>query len=98
MTEEEINARLDEWLQPGAILKVDYGKKNPFNGRIHIRAIVDGTQIVYRYWSYKKRHWAYELNIRYWFFLLLHSNHLTKVYIPPCHTPTDDVSSNSTKT
>lgn len=77
MTEEEINARLDEWLQPGVSLRVYYGPDNPFNGVLHIRALVD-DQIVYREWSYKKQRWNYKIEIRYYFYLLLINNHLGK--------------------
>ena len=46
-------------LKPGNTIRLHFGKKNPNNSLLHIRAIVDDTQIVYRAWSYRRRHWVY---------------------------------------
>lgn len=44
--------------QVGESYRIDYGKGNAANKLIHIRAVVDGTYIVYRYWRSK---WVYKM-------------------------------------
>lgn len=70
---------LDEMLQVGNKLK---GKRLGANGRprplMHIRAIVDENQIVYRTWSARKG-WQYHIDSRYGFQLMFEGGDLILV-------------------
>lgn len=57
---------LDQIIQVGNKVKVDYGPTNPNNQSLHIRAIVDDDQIVCRIWSARKG-WIYQIISRYTF-------------------------------
>lgn len=63
-------ANLDDLLQIGNAIRVHYGENNPNNETRHIRAIVDGNQIVYRVWSKLKQRWIYHITSRYEFELM----------------------------
>lgn len=52
-------SELPEWVKPGAIFRMYYGPKHIGNRKMYIRAIVDGNQVVYRYWRKRKRYWHY---------------------------------------
>ena len=43
------------------------GEGNPNNKTIHIRAIVDSAQIVYKQWSRRKQYWVYVVVDDFWF-------------------------------
>lgn len=45
----------------GDTIRFFYGKDNRNNRTIHIRAIVDDDQIVFRWWSRKKQTWIYQV-------------------------------------
>jgi len=51
-------------LRPGAKLRRTIGDMTPapWTELWHVRAIVDGEQVVYRVWSRSRRHWVYHLN------------------------------------
>ena len=51
-------------LQPGKTLRLFYNAKNVNNRLMHVRAVVDDSQIVYRVWSHK-RGWVYQIESRY---------------------------------
>lgn len=65
--ESSIPADLLALLRPGNSLRLDYGPGNINNKTIHIRAIVDGWQIVYCWWVPRRRRWKYEIESVYWF-------------------------------
>ena len=70
---------LDQMLLPGNTLRIDYGPGNHNNQLIHIRAWVDGAQIVFRWWSYKRRRWMYQIESRYYFEIRQANGYLTPV-------------------
>jgi len=70
---------LDTMLQPGNKIRLFYDKGNPNNNLMHIRAIVDDDQIVYRWWSRRKQNWRYVIVWRYMFELWHKDNNLTLV-------------------
>ena len=43
----------------GKSYRLFYNEGNHNNKKMHIRAIVDGDIIVYRYWRYGKQRWQY---------------------------------------
>lgn len=53
------------------------GKPNPNNGVIHVRAIVDGNQVIVRRW--RRGHWHYYVETPYWFWLAEKHGHLTRI-------------------
>jgi hypothetical protein len=55
--------RLVQRMQPGTIWRA------PSMGRIHVRAVVDGDQIVFRTWSKRKQTWLYRVEWVYAFYL-----------------------------
>lgn len=57
-------------LQPGTSWKVDYGRGNKAARVVHIRAIVDGDRVVFRWWSYHKQTWRYAVEWLHWFWML----------------------------
>jgi hypothetical protein len=64
-------------LQPGKRVRVppQFNKlsRSPL---LHIRAIVDDEYIVYRTWAIHRRHWVYDAEWSYWFWLLWEDGHL----------------------
>ena len=46
-------------IKPGSTYRLYYGANNRNNKLIHVRAIVDGDQIVCRTWSKGKKRWNY---------------------------------------
>jgi len=60
---------LIDMLVPGAVIRLDYGENNLNNKTIHVRAIVDDDQIVYRVWSQRKQLWRYHIEDLYFFTL-----------------------------
>ena len=59
-----------EKLQPGTSWRIFYGKDHPSTRRVHIRAIVDGSQVVCRTWSRRRPGWHYSVHHLYYFYLL----------------------------
>lgn len=47
--------------QPGKTLARYYGPDNLNNATLHIRAIVDDNQVVYRMWVQRRRMWDYRV-------------------------------------
>lgn len=58
MTEQEV---LD-LLKPGRSVRINYGKGHPASRLLHIRAIVDDYQVVYREWIRRKGRWLYSVD------------------------------------
>lgn len=58
MTDQEM---LD-LLKPGQSVRINYGKGHPASRLLHIRAIVDDHQFVYREWSRHKNRWIYSVD------------------------------------
>lgn len=61
--------RVISLLEPGKTLRIFYNKGNVNNKLIHIRAVVDGYTIVFRWWSRKRRNWVYEVEDYYYFYI-----------------------------
>jgi hypothetical protein len=59
-----------EMLKPGATLRLDYGPESIVNRTIHVRAIVDDIQVVYRHWQGPVKGWCYTIESRYSLFFL----------------------------
>jgi hypothetical protein len=49
-------------VEVGKKYKIYHGKGNPSNRTYHIRGIIDGNQVVARFWSTHKRRWEYNVN------------------------------------
>lgn len=62
-------------IQPGRAVRVNYGPGHRANGLLHIRAIVDEDQVVYRRWN-KRLGWIYRVEEWYWFELLYETGRL----------------------
>jgi hypothetical protein len=75
---DEIDTSLPDYVRPGATLRLFWGEGNPNNGLIHIRAIVDGENVVYRKWS-RRKGWRYVVEWSYWFRLLDENGRVTVV-------------------
>lgn len=56
-----------DWLQPGNKIRKWHGPTNPNNMLMHIRAVVDGDQFVFRHWLGRKKRWNYRVE-SFWFF------------------------------
>lgn len=69
---------LVELLQVGNSFLIDYGPGRLGTKIIHIRAIVDGQQIVYRHWSKHKRCWRYHIEWVYQFEMLFSEGRLKR--------------------
>lgn len=61
--------RLLDLLKPGAVVRVYYGPGLRANRRLHIRAIVDEEQVVYRVWQRRWQDWRYKVEWLYSFWL-----------------------------
>jgi hypothetical protein len=72
-----INEELADLIKPGNAVKIFYNPGNINNRLIHIRAIVDDDEIVYRFWSKYRQCWIYEMKNLY-FFILLHRDGFLK--------------------
>lgn len=53
----------------GTKWRIKYGDKHPFNKVIHIRAVIDGSHIVFAFWSRRRQTWIYEVEWFYWFYV-----------------------------
>ena len=69
---------LDEMLQVGNKLRLDYGADNPNNRVIHVRGLVD-DYCVYRYWIKRKAYWGYKLEAIFYLDLAYDGGHLTYI-------------------
>ena len=76
MVEITYPVELIEMLQPGNVVRIHYGKDNINNELRHIRAVVDGDQIVYRVW--KQQSWHYRMRDAYSFLLAYEKGYLTR--------------------
>lgn len=54
---------IPDWVRPGTVYRIDFGKGHFATRNCHIRAIVDGDYVVSRFWSYKRRGWVYEIEM-----------------------------------
>ena len=68
-----------EIMAPGNDVREHWGSKNIHNKLMHVRAIIDDDWVVYRWWSYHRRSWQYEIDWIYKFYLMLQSDALTLV-------------------
>ena len=54
-------------IEVGRKYRIFYGKGNPNNKKIHVRAFIDKYYIVYRSWLKRKRMWRYTIESAYYF-------------------------------
>lgn len=76
MKEEYYPEKFIKLIQPQKSLNIFYNENNINNRRIHIRAIVDEYQIVYRVWSKRYKSWRYRVESIEYFYMLFENNHL----------------------
>jgi hypothetical protein len=62
-------------IRPGRAVRVDYGEGHRANRLLHIRAIVDEEQVVYRRWN-RKLGWIYRVDEWGWFEVLAEEGRL----------------------
>ena len=62
-------ATMAEKMQPGTKWRLDFGEGNPNNKLIHVIAIVDEQEIVYKTWWKHKQVWHYAVESAYTFWL-----------------------------
>jgi len=55
------NGEMMNEIQPGNTVVFYYNPNNPNNRTVHIRAIVDGDQVVVRKWNRRTRRWMYSV-------------------------------------
>lgn len=72
-----LTVELDALLQPGAALRIYFGPGDGRNRTVHVRAVVDGHFVI-RTWSRTDRRWAYEVEPRHYFWVLLVDGCLSK--------------------
>lgn len=60
--------------QAGDSFRLFYGEDNPFNKLIHVRAVVDDSHVVYRYWQDFR--WVYVMESAAFFYV--NRNSMTK--------------------
>jgi len=58
---------ISDLIVPGKTIKVFIHEDNPHNLTHHIRAIVDGDQVVYKTWSQEKGRFRYSIAHMNWF-------------------------------
>ncbi len=75
----ETGNRAKEFLKVGHTYRIDYGKGNLNNKRIHVRAFVDGWQVVHRQWLRRKGYWYYKVDNLYAMGLDLKMGHLKHI-------------------
>ena len=57
---EEALSKIDmSWLKPGVTCRLFFEKDNPHNRKLHIRAIIDDEQVVYKVWNKERWRWDY---------------------------------------
>ena len=61
-------------IRAGNTIRIYHNKKNPNNKLMHIRAIIDDDQVVYRVWNSHKRGWMYAVMSIYLLGLFDNSN------------------------
>ena len=66
-----------QMIEPETAVRVFYNEGNQNNQIRHIRAIVDGSHVVYRVWSKRKRCWIYHVDDLYAFWLLYEKGYMT---------------------
>lgn len=72
--------KLTEYPKIGKKYRIYYNKNNVNNLTIHILAIVDKDQYVYKFWNKYKQRWEYDVKHEYYFKLLIRNNSLVKKY------------------
>ena len=68
-----------EKLQPGTKWRIFYNPENINNKLAHIRAIIDDDMVVWRFWSYQRQNWIYQVDHIYRFQILDNDGHLQRV-------------------
>lgn len=66
-------------MKPGESYRIFFSECNVNNKLIHIRAIIDDNQVVFRRWSYTKRRWIYLIQDMIWFDMLANDGFMKKV-------------------
>jgi len=59
--------RVKELMKPGLKIRLRFEDGNINNKLMHIRAIIDGSVIVYCTWSKRHQNWRYEIENPYFF-------------------------------
>lgn len=65
-------------LEPGTAVRVLYYTSRETDEIRHIRAVVDGSMIVFRVWRPSKRRWQYHVDTAYAFYLAWKDGCLTR--------------------
>lgn len=68
-----------EMIQPGHAVRVYFGPDNAKSYLAHIRAIVDGDQIIFRSWLRRRQFWRYHVESMYYFELMAKDGRLKLV-------------------
>ncbi len=55
-------------IKPGQVWRLNFGKRDFRNRRIHVRGIIDEHVIVICEWSYRKKRWFYQTESVWFFF------------------------------
>ena len=66
-------------MEVGKKYRIFWNKDNPLNGTIHIRAIVDDNQVVYKEWSPGKQRYFYFVRDMMWFDMLKKDGVIKKI-------------------
>lgn len=70
---------LDQILQVGNTIRLFYSEGNTGNALLHVRAIVDGDQVVTREWHKYRQRWFYKIDSRMRFSVLLEEGFIAEV-------------------
>jgi hypothetical protein len=63
-------------LKQGEKYRIFYSEGNHNNKTVHIRAIVDNSQVVFKWWSRSKQRWIYKVEDMYYFKSLSRSGNI----------------------
>lgn len=66
-------------MEVGKKYRIFWNKDNPNNETIHVRAIVDEDQIVYKQWYSSKQRWMYHVRDILWFDMLKKEGIIKKI-------------------
>ena len=66
-------------MEVGKKYRIFWGEGNPNNKTIHVRAVVDEYQVVYKQWFSRKQRWCYSVRDMTWFDLLKERNVIKEV-------------------
>jgi len=64
-------------IEAGKSYRIFFNEDNINNKKIHVRAIIDDVQIVYKYWSRNRQGWIYQMEHKYYFDNLIRNNYIT---------------------